>query len=236
MGYLNNRTNEIIVDAVLTKKGREILASAGKLDITKFALSDDEVDYGLYNTDNPNGSDYFDIAIRKLPILEAIPSTNIPQLRYKLFTVTTSPTQITQTYSVTVQGVPTAPIRDYTSIFINPQITPIPSTGLSNVKYKLTVSPNTGTVPAYELITIIADNNANIISEKKQFSNGSSILTIQGKTFKIVPIKYYSSAQTFTYTVESEGVASVPYTGTFTYGPMLSSYVPPENLQLRQPI
>ena len=47
MGYLDNST--VTVDAILTNKGREILASGGKLNITKFALSDDEVDYDLWN-------------------------------------------------------------------------------------------------------------------------------------------------------------------------------------------
>jgi len=48
MGYLNNQI--ITVDAILTKKGRELLAKGdGSFNITQFALSDDEVDYTLYN-------------------------------------------------------------------------------------------------------------------------------------------------------------------------------------------
>ena len=43
MGFLDNST--VTVDAILTKKGREILANGGDLNITKFALSDEEVDY-----------------------------------------------------------------------------------------------------------------------------------------------------------------------------------------------
>jgi len=39
MGYLDNST--VTVDAILTNKGREILAAGGRLSITKFALSDD---------------------------------------------------------------------------------------------------------------------------------------------------------------------------------------------------
>ena len=48
MGYLNNST--ITVDAILTKKGRELLAAGSSdFNITQFALGDDEVDFGLWN-------------------------------------------------------------------------------------------------------------------------------------------------------------------------------------------
>ena len=72
MGYLNNST--IIVDAVLTKKGREALARQnGSFKITQFALGDDEIDYTLYNENHPNGSAYSGEAIENMPLLEAIP-------------------------------------------------------------------------------------------------------------------------------------------------------------------
>ena len=72
MGYLNNST--IIVDAVLTKKGREALARQdGTFKITQFALGDDEIDYTLYNENHPNGSAYSGETIENLPLLEAIP-------------------------------------------------------------------------------------------------------------------------------------------------------------------
>lgn len=48
MGFLDNSTNNIIVDAVLTDYGRELLArNDGSFSITKFAFGDDEVDYTL---------------------------------------------------------------------------------------------------------------------------------------------------------------------------------------------
>lgn len=72
MGYLSNQT--IIVDAVLTKKGREALARQnGSFKITQFALGDDEIDYTLYNENHPNGSAYSGEAIENMPLLEAIP-------------------------------------------------------------------------------------------------------------------------------------------------------------------
>jgi len=70
MGYLDNST--IIVDSILTKKGRELM-SQGQLNITKFALADDEINYALYDPTHPSGSDYYASAIQNLPILEAFP-------------------------------------------------------------------------------------------------------------------------------------------------------------------
>ena len=50
MGFLDHTTNNIIVDAVLTDKGREKLAQSGTgggLNIVKYAFADNEVDYTL---------------------------------------------------------------------------------------------------------------------------------------------------------------------------------------------
>ena len=47
MGFLDHSTNNIIIDAVLTDKGRQILASQNGFVITKFALGDTEVDYTI---------------------------------------------------------------------------------------------------------------------------------------------------------------------------------------------
>jgi len=69
MGFLDN--SSITVDAVLTKKGREILKDDGNLNITKFTLSDTGVDYSLWNPDDPSGSAYYGEAIENLPMLEA---------------------------------------------------------------------------------------------------------------------------------------------------------------------
>ena len=48
MGFLQNTTNNIIIDAVLTDYGRQALAkNDGSFSIVKFALGDEEVDYTL---------------------------------------------------------------------------------------------------------------------------------------------------------------------------------------------
>jgi len=72
MGFLNNQI--VTVDAILTKKGRELLArNDGSFRITQFALSDDEIDYTLFNPNNASGSAYYGQAIENMPLLEAFP-------------------------------------------------------------------------------------------------------------------------------------------------------------------
>ena len=85
MGYLNNSV--ITVDAILTTKGRELLArNDGSFQITQFALGDDEIDYTLYNPNHPSGSAYYGEAIDNMPLLEAFPS-ELQIMKYKLTTL-----------------------------------------------------------------------------------------------------------------------------------------------------
>ena len=85
MGYLNNAV--ITVDAILTDRGRELLARGdGSFKITQFALSDDEVDYALYDPTNTSGSAFFGQKIENMPLLEAMPKAT-QNLRYKLTTL-----------------------------------------------------------------------------------------------------------------------------------------------------
>ena len=85
MGYLNNQV--VTVDAILTTKGRELLAkNDGSFRITQFALADDEIDYTLYNPAHPSGSAFYGEAIQNMPLLEAFPQeTQI--MKYKLATL-----------------------------------------------------------------------------------------------------------------------------------------------------
>jgi len=73
MSYLQNTS--VIVDAILTKKGRELLArNDGSFRITQFSLADDEIDYTLYNPSHPSGSAFYGEAIEAMPILQAYPN------------------------------------------------------------------------------------------------------------------------------------------------------------------
>jgi len=85
MGFLNNST--ITVDAILTKKGRELLARGdGSFKPTQFALADDEMDYSLYNPSHPSGSAYYGEALERTPLLEAF-SDETQTMKYKLVTL-----------------------------------------------------------------------------------------------------------------------------------------------------
>ena len=85
MGYLNNSV--ITVDAILTTKGRELLAANdGSFRITQFALSDDEIDYTLYQPNHPSGSAFYGQAIDGMPLLEAFPEES-QIMKYKLATL-----------------------------------------------------------------------------------------------------------------------------------------------------
>jgi hypothetical protein len=85
MGYLTG--NEITVDAILTKKGRELLAMGrSAFNVTQFAVADDEIDYGLYDTAHPLGTAYYGSAIERMPVVEASPDET-QNLRYKLVTL-----------------------------------------------------------------------------------------------------------------------------------------------------
>ena len=85
MGYLDKTT--ITVDAILTKKGRELLAkNRNAFNITKFALGDDEIDYNLWDVNHALGTNYYGQAIEAMPIVEASPDET-QMLKYKLVTL-----------------------------------------------------------------------------------------------------------------------------------------------------
>jgi hypothetical protein len=97
MGYLDN--SSVTIDAILTLKGRELLARGGSaFNITQFAVGDDEIDYSLWNSDHPLGTNYYGTIIENMPIVEAVPDET-QALKYKLITL---PKQTTNIPVVTV--------------------------------------------------------------------------------------------------------------------------------------
>jgi len=122
MGYLDKTT--ITVDAILTKKGRELLAKGSEhFKITQFALADDEIDYSLWDVNHQLGSNYYGQAIEALPLVEAVPNENYV-MKNKLVTL---PKNISRMPTVTVgithivlqHGGDTAPITPNTANFAN---------------------------------------------------------------------------------------------------------------------
>jgi hypothetical protein len=107
----------VTVDAVLTTKGRELLArNDGSFQITQFSLADDEIDYTLYNPNHPSGSAFYGEAIENMPIIQAFPNdTQI--MRY---TLTTLP-RGTSRLPVVSLGYNTITLKQGASLTITPQ-------------------------------------------------------------------------------------------------------------------
>ncbi len=115
MGYLNNAV--VTVDAVLTKKGRELLARGdGSFKITQFALADDDVDYTLYNTSHPSGSAFYGEAIENMPLLEAFPNDS-QTMKYKLATLPRGTSKL----PILEAGYASISLRQGASLSITPQ-------------------------------------------------------------------------------------------------------------------
>ena len=115
MAILNNTT--VTVDAILTTKGRELLArNDGSFQITQFSLADDEIDYTLYNPTHPSGSAFYGEAIEAMPVIQAFPNdTQI--MRYKLVTLPRG----TSRMPVISLGYNTITLKQGASITITPQ-------------------------------------------------------------------------------------------------------------------
>jgi hypothetical protein len=205
MAYLNN--TEITVDAILTKKGREKLASGEGLNITKFALGDDEVDYTLYEPAHPKGSAYYDAAIKAIPITEASPDeTQI--LKYKLVTLPKGTTKIPKVEF----GVP--------SISVNQNS--------GQVQLSPTTSPSGNTQSGYTVI--LSNRNAGSIVGSGLSSGASSTPSFLGDeitataaietglTFTFIPNPNITSTIQTTITVygnETGGSQTIPVTITY---------------------
>jgi hypothetical protein len=115
MAYLSNTS--VTIDAILTKKGRELLARGdGSFAITQFALSDDEIDYTMYNPTHPSGSAFYGEAIINMPLLEAFPDeTQI--MKYKLTTLPRGTAKL----PVLDLGISSVVLKQGASLTITPQ-------------------------------------------------------------------------------------------------------------------
>jgi hypothetical protein len=229
VAYLKNENGEIIVDAILTKYGRDKLSKQGNLGITKFSLSDDEIDYALYNINNL-GSEYYDIAIRELPVLEALPGNDVA-MKYHLFTDTnqniSTISSLTAAYPAAfTTGISTTKI----SYAITPILTPQP-TNYKDVYYVAQLTDTAGTI--YSLNGII-DPTIGITNQialtRQELTpkvNTINANTINAMTILPVPIPsnavniVYAVGHSFTFTL----LSSPRYTRVFpvkitAYGPV----------------
>lgn len=85
MGYLQNDSNSIIVDAVITDLGRQFIArNDGSFSIIKFAASDDEVDYSIIKQfGRTNGKEKIE---KNTPVFEALTNQALAQ-KYRTISV-----------------------------------------------------------------------------------------------------------------------------------------------------
>ncbi len=136
MGYLDN--SSVTVDAILTLKGRELLAKGGNaFNITQFAVGDDEIDYSLWNPADTRGTNYYGAIIENMPVTEAIPDET-QALKYKLVTL---PKQTTNLPVVSV-GNSSLTLSGGESSIISPNTTNIKG-GNSNLGYTFILSDST---------------------------------------------------------------------------------------------
>ena len=114
MAYLNSTS--VVIDAILTKKGRELLArNDGSFRITQFSLADDEIDYSLYNPNHPSGSAFYGEAIQAMPVIQAYPDDQ-EIMKYKLITLPRGTGAIP-----VISSVPNIDLVLGRSITVNPQ-------------------------------------------------------------------------------------------------------------------
>jgi hypothetical protein len=204
MAYLNNST--ITVDAVLTKKGRELLAAQGGLNITSFALADDEIDYTLYQPNHPQGSAFYDIAIRNIPIMEAF-TDETQVLKYKLVTLPAGSASIPV---ISLGQTSINVTSDYLGqVVIVPSTSPVfnQTLGYTAILFDKTV----GTLVGQQLQTAA---NATIPTFIGDVTSTTAQVAV-GLTFTFVPNPSLTQTTTTTLTVignESGGSISIPVT------------------------
>ncbi len=177
MGYLNNQT--ITVDAILTTRGRELLAKGSdNFKITQFALSDDEVDYRLWNPNHTLGSDYYDEVITNMPILEAVPD-EFHTMKFKLMTSEKDVTVVPILYV----GYNNITLYENQSQIITPQIINVVGANAS-LGYTATVKP----------VDVVNLNVVSPIINKTPASTGVYGSYAYNNSSKLyTPVTYFSS-------------------------------------------
>jgi hypothetical protein len=202
MAYLDN--TDIIVDAILTKKGRSKLASGQQLAITKFALADDEIDYTLYEPAHPKGTPGYDSAIRAIPVTEATPDET-QVMRYKLVTLSKNTVKI-----------PVVSLA-YTAIIAN--------TGAGATTITPSTTPVANTTAGYT--AILSDSRAGTLIGQGTVTGttpvflgdiGSVATVVSGTSFSFTPSSTLKFSLTTTLTVygnETGGSTSIPVQITY---------------------
>jgi hypothetical protein len=208
MSFIDNQV--ISVDAILTKKGRELLARDGNLNITSFALADDEIDYSLYQPNHPNGSAFYDSAIRNTPVFEPV-SDETQVMKYKLVTLNPGVTSIPV---ISIAQDKILVTRDYTGdIIISPSTNPA-----YNLAYGYTAILSNKNVG---VLVVEESNSVNSVSSTiPTFAGDINTASAQveiGKKFRFIPNSSLGKTTSTTLTIignESGGSISIEVTVT----------------------
>ncbi len=178
MGYLDN--SSITVDAVLTKRGRELLArNDGSFRITQFALADDEIDYSLFNEDHPNGSQFAGEAIENMPVLEAFPDGNNIMI-HKLVTLPRGTTKL----PIVTANISKIQISLGATVNVNP--TTLNFGGVANMKEP---SGYIATIADRRLLAeFVGVGQQGQTSTRRPFANSALSETIVGSSFALTGI------------------------------------------------
>ena len=207
MGYLNN--SSITIDAILTKKGRELLARGrDEFVITQFALADDEIDYDLYNPEHPSGTAFYGAAIENLPMLEALPDET-QMMKHKLVTLPKGTARIPvvsvgQT-AITLQSNQTTIIKPDTVNFSG-----------GNRQFGYTAILSESDVAEIRATQTVGGDGAS--ASVPQFigdSEAAQSVTIQGMEFEVIAKEQFDSNKTATIVIignETGGRVSIDLT------------------------
>lgn len=179
MGYLNNSI--VTVDAVLTKKGRELLAKGdGSFKITQFALADDEIDYTLYNPTHPSGSEYYGEAIERTPLLEAFVDET-QTMKYKLATLPRGTSKL----PVLDLGYTAIALKQGSSLAITPQT--LNYLGVTQVYESSGYTATIADVRVLSSFTGVGINTAEVVAANAEQVAGTSVSrTVIGTTINLV--------------------------------------------------
>jgi hypothetical protein len=179
MGYLNNSI--VTVDAVLTKKGRELLAKGdGSFKITQFALADDEIDYTLYNPTHPSGSEYYGEAIERTPLLEAFVDET-QTMKYKLATLPRGTSKL----PVLDLGYTSIVLKQGSSLAITPQT--LNYLGVTQVFESSGYTATIADVRVLSSFTGVGINTAEVVAANAEQVAGTSVSrTVIGSTINLV--------------------------------------------------
>ena len=201
MGYLDN--TQVIVDAVLTKRVRELLArNDGSFRKTQFALADDEIDYSLYNEFHPNGSQFAGEAIENGTLLEAFPDENNIMI-HKLVTLPRGTTKL----PIVTANISKVQLSLGATVNVNP--TTLNFGGQANLKEP---SGYMATIADRRLLqAFVGVGQKGRVSARRPFSDSALSETIKGTSFSLTAINstsLFGSNAKLTTTITLEGIDS----------------------------